>query len=191
MSAENFTVTGRSGNVLTVGAATIAHLSGATVTMPTGWEESDLLHFGWQKANSPFVGTNIGNSNSGWDIGVRHEMRGAGAGHAARIGLYSPGNTTFQSRDSRSNIGLYTFLYFTLDRISTSSGRIMAFDSLAKARAGIGGDNTQFYATGGAYMDGGADTLTLTSNFNIYVYAQQNDFTLPIVPCTELMNIPT
>ena len=109
-----------------------------------GWQESDLLHFGWQKANSPFVGTNIGNSNSGWDAGVRHEMRGAGAGHAARIGIYSPGNTTFQSRDSRSNIGLYTFLYFTLDRISTSSGRIMAFDSLAKARAGIGGDNTQF-----------------------------------------------
>ena len=190
-AAENFTVTGRSGNVLTVAAATIAHLSGATVTMPTGWEESDLLHFGWQKANSPFVGTNIGNSNSGWDAGVRHEMRGAGAGHAARIGIYSPGNATFDARDSRSNIGLYTFLYFTLDRISTSSGRIMAFTTLAGARAGIGGDNTQFYATDNNYMDGGADTLTLTSDLHVYVYAQAGHFTLPTVECTELITIPT
>jgi len=156
-----------------------------------GWQESDLLHFGWQKANSPFVGTNIGNSNSGWDAGVRHEMRGAGADHAARIGIYSPGNTTFQSRDSRSNIGLYTFLYFTLDRISTSSGRIMAFDSLAKARAGVGGDNTQFTSTDGNYMDGGADTLTLTGDLNVYVYSQAGSFTLPTVACTELITIPT
>ena len=67
----------------------------------------------------------------------------------------------------------------------------MAFDSLAKARAGIAGDNTQFYATGAAYMDGGADTLTLTSDLHIYVYAQQGHFTLPTVACTELMTIPT
>ena len=157
-----------------------------------GWQESDLLHFGWQKA-TPYVGTNIGNSNSGWDIGVRHEMRGAGAGHAARIGVYSPANATHVARDSRSNIGLYTFLYFTLDRISTSSGRIMAFTTLAKARAGVSGDTTQFVATDGNYFDGGADTLALTTDLKIYIYSQAGSFTLPttVTDCIELITIPT
>jgi hypothetical protein len=155
-----------------------------------GWQESDVLHFGWQKA-TPLVGTNIGNSNSGWDIGVRQEMRGAGASHAARISVHSPGNATHVARDSRANIGLYTFLYYTLDRISTSSGRIMAFTTLEKARVGVAGDNTQFVATDSNYFDGGADTLALTSDFKIYIYSNAGDWTLPIVPCTELVSIPT
>jgi hypothetical protein len=155
-----------------------------------GWQENDVLFLGWQKA-TPLVGTNMGNSNSGWDAGFRQEMRGAGAGHAARIGIHSPGNATHTSRDSRGNIGLYTPLYFTFDRISASSGRLMAFTTLEKARVGVTGDNTQFQAADGNYMNGNAQALALTSDFKIYIYSNAGSWTLPIVVCTELVSIPT
>jgi len=157
----------------------------------SGWQEGDIVNFGWQKANSPFVGTNIGSSNSGWDAGVRLEMRGAGASHSARIRLYSDGGVTFTSQDSRSITNNYTDLYFTFDRISSSSGRIMAFTSLAAARIGVTGDNTQLYGSDDNYMNGTASTLALTGDLNVYVYSNTGSLTLPIVPCTELITIPT
>ena len=157
----------------------------------TGWIETDVVIMGWQKASSPYGGTNIGNSSSGWDAAMYCLLRGPGTNHTSRIGLYSPANTTFTSRDGRIGTGNYTDLYFTFDRIATNSGRVMAFPNLATARAGIGGDNTQMYSTGDVYMDGGADTLTLTSDFYLYVYGQNGNFTLPTVECTELITIPT
>ena len=157
----------------------------------SGWQEGDIVNFGWQKANSPFVGTNIGSSNSGWDAGVRLEMRGAGADHAARIRLYSDGIATFTSQDSRSMTNNYTDLYFTFDRISSSSGRIMAFTSLAAARIGVTGDNTQLYGSDDNYMNGTASTLALTGDLNVYVYSNTGSWTIPIISCTELVTIPT
>ena len=157
----------------------------------SGWQEGDIVHFGWQKANSPFVGTNMGSANSGWDSGVRLEMRGAGAGHSSRIRLYSDGEATFTMQDSRNMTNNYTDLYFTFDRISSSSGRIMAFTTLAAARIGVTGDNTQFYGTDSNYMNGTASTLALTGDLNVYVYSNTGSLTLPIVPCTELVRIPT
>ena len=157
----------------------------------TGWVEDDNVVIGWQKANSPHVGTNVGNSNSGWDIVMYLLLRGAGTGHVPRIAIYSPGNTTYVTRDGRATLNNLTDLYMTFDRIATNSGRIMCFPNLATARAGIGGDNTQMYSTGDVYMDGGADPLTLTSDFYLYVYGQAGNFTLPTVECTELITIPT
>ena len=157
----------------------------------SGWQEADIVNFGWQKANSPFVGTNIGTGTSGWDAGVRFEMRGAGAGHASRIRLYSDGEATFTTQDSRSLTNNYTDLYFTFDRISSSSGRIMAFTSLAAARIGVTGDNTQLYGSDDNYMNGTASTLALTGDLNVYVYSNTGSWTLPIVPCTEVVTIPT
>ena len=118
-------------------------------------------------------------------------LRGAGTGHVPRIAIYSPGNTSYVTRDGRAVLNNYTDLYMTFDRIATNSGRIMCFPNLATARAGVGGDNTQLYSTGNVYMDGGADTLTLTSDFYLYVYGQAGNFTLPTVECTELITIPT
>jgi hypothetical protein len=157
----------------------------------TGWVEDDNVDIGWQKSNSPHVGTNIGNSNSGWDIVMYCLLRGAGTGHVPRIAIYSPGNTTYVTRDGRAVLNNFTDLYMTFDRIATDSGRIMCFPNLATARAGIGGDNTQMYSTGNVYMDGGADTLTLTSDFYLYVFSNAGSFTLPTVECTELVTIPT
>ena len=160
----------------------------------TGWVESDNVIIGWQKANSPHVGTGIGNSsNSGWDAAIYMLLRGAGADHTSRIALYSPGNATFTSRDHKVGTHYYTNLYYTFDRISSSSGRIMIFPSLATARAGIAGTSpeTTWYADSGDYMTGNAQTLTLTSDNYLYIYSAVGNFTLPTVECSELITIPT
>ena len=161
----------------------------------TGWVEDDNVVIGWQKANSPHVGTNIGNSNSGWDSAMYMLLRGAGTNHVSRIGLYAPGNVAFTARDGRVMTNNYTDLYFTFDRISSSSGRIMAFPSLATARAGIAGTSpeTTWYANNDQYMTGSADTLTLTGDNYLYIYSHVGNFTLPTTTtdCIELVTIPT
>ena len=66
------------------------------------------------------------------------------------------------------------------------------FPSLAAARAGITGDNTQWYANGNTtYMNGNAQTLALTGDLNIYIFSNAGSFTLPTVACTEIVTIPT
>jgi hypothetical protein len=160
----------------------------------TGWVEDDVVLIGWQKANSPHVGTNIGNSNSGWDAAMYMQMRGAGTNHTSRIAIYSPGNAAFTARDGRVGSHYYTDLYYTFDRIATNSGRVMAFPSLAHARAGIAGTSpeTTWYANSNdVYMTGNAQALTLTSDFYLYIYSQTGNFTLPTVACTELLTIPS
>ena len=162
----------------------------------TGWVENENVVIGWQKANSPHVGTNIGNSNSGWDAAMYMLMRGAGTNHTSRIAIYSPGNAAFTARDGRVLSYYFTDLYYTFDRISSSSGRIMAFPTLALARAGIAGTSpeTTWYANGNdAYMTGNAQTLTLTSDNYLYIYSAVGNFTLPTTTtdCIELITIPT
>jgi len=158
----------------------------------TGWVEDDTVIMGWQKANSPFVGTNIGNTNSGWDAAAYMLLRGPGTQYASRIAIYSPGNAAFTFRDGRSGTGNYTDLYYTFDRIATNSGRIMMFPSLAAARAGKTGDNTQWYGNSSdTYANGNAQTLALTGDLNIYIFSNAGSFTLPTVACTEIVTIPT
>ena len=171
-------------------------LSSGPAVDGTGWVENDNVIIGWQKANSPHVGTNIGNSNSGWDAAMYMLMRGAGTNHTSRIGLYSPANAAFTSRDGRVLSYYFTDLYYTFDRISSSSGRIMAFSTLALARAGIAGTSpeTTWYANGNdAYMTGNAQTLTLTGDNYLYIYSAVGNFTLPTTTtdCIELITIPT
>jgi len=161
----------------------------------SGWVANDNVVFGWQKANSPHVGTNIGNSNSGWDAAVYMLLRGSGTNHTSRIGLYSPGNATFTHREHIVGTHYYTNLYFTFDRIATNSGRIMAFASAEKARAGIAGTSpeTTWNASSGGHMTGNAQTLTLTGDNYIYIYSAVGNFTLPITTtdCIELISTPT
>ena len=149
------------------------------------------MHLGWQITDSPHKGLSMGSGGSGWDAGLKLEMRGSGTSYTARIGLYDDGAATFQSRDGRALTGNYTDLYFTFDRISTTTGRVMAFITLEKARAGISGDNTQYYANNGAYMNGGVSGITMTGDFHIYVYSLVGTHMLPVIPCTELQAIPT
>ena len=162
----------------------------------TGWVDTDSVNIGWQKANSPHVGTNIGNASSGWDAAMYMQLRGAGTNHASRIAIYSPGNAAFTARDGRVLSNNFTDLYYTFDRISSSSGRIMAFHTLAHARAGIAGTSpeTTWYANGNAaYMTGNAQTLTLTGDNYLYIYSTVGNFTLPTTAtdCIELITIPT
>jgi len=165
--------------------------SGGPAVDGTGWVDNDVVLMGWQKANSPHVGTNLGNSNSGWDAAMHMALRGAGTNHTGRISIYSPGNAAFTARDARVMSNNFTDLYFTFDRISTSSGRIMAFTTLAFARTGITGANNSWYASDGNYMNGNAQTLTLTSDNYLYIYSAVGNFTLPTVACTELLTIPS
>ena len=162
----------------------------------TGWVENDVVIIGWQEDNSPHVGTNIGNSNSGWDAAMYMQLRGAGTNHTSRVALYSPANATFTSRDGRVYSHYFTDLYFTFDRIATDSGRIMAFSKLAHARAGIAGTSpeTTWYAVQtDDYMTGNAQALTLTSDFYLYIYSSAGNFTLPTTTtdCIEVITIPT
>ena len=157
----------------------------------TGWVENDAVVIGWQKASSPHVGTNIGSSNSGWDAAMYMLLRGPGTNHTSRIAIYSPGNATFTSRDGRVNSNNFTDLYYTFDRIATNSGRIMAFSTLALARAGVTGVNTQWYSTDDNYMNGNAQALTLTGDNYLNIYSIAGNFTLPTVACTELLTIPS
>ena len=162
----------------------------------SGWVENDVVIIGWQKANSPHFGTNIGNSNSGWDAAMYMQLRGAGTNHTSRIAEYSPGTSGFNSRDGRTGVYYFTDLYFTFDRIAANSGRVMAFPTQAAARIGIAGTSpeTTWYANSNdEYMTGNAATLTLTSDFYLYIYSQTGNFTLPITTsdCIEVVSIPT
>ena len=69
----------------------------------------------------------------------------------------------------------------------------MAFSTLALARTGVTGANNSWYANGtDTYMDGNAQTLTLTSDNYIYMYSNVGSFTLPTATdCIELITIPT
>jgi hypothetical protein len=156
-----------------------------------GWEADEFMHLGWQITDSPFKGLSLGSGGSGWDAGLRMEMRGSGTDFVARIGLYDDGAGNFQSRDARALTTNLTDLFFTFDRISTTTGRIMAFISLEKARAGISGDNTQFYSTDNNYMNGGVSGITMTGDFHIYVYSLVGTHMLPVIPCTEIQAIPS
>jgi hypothetical protein len=167
---------------------------GGAGTGPGGtnaWEGGEFMHLGWQVTDSPFKGLSLGNSGSGWDAGLRMELRGSGTSFTNRIGLYDDGAASFQSRDGRAMTGNFTDLFFTFDRISTTTGRIMAFSTLEKARAGVSGDNTQFVTSGGLYMNGGVSGITMTGDFHIYVYSLVGTHLLPVIPCTEIQAIPS